>query len=302
MAQKITRRKFTRQAAYATIGSIVLKPLLFRPKNENSSDENTTLCIKKFSYAVDNKLYEKPIGEVVASIGLTFIGTVYQANVLDEGGEEHLVIHLQGLDCVTLCENALAFARCVELNTTTYEAYCRQLQYIRYRAGVIDKYPSRLHYFSDWIFDNEKKGVVKNVTADVGGHFSGKIVRKINFMTTHRALYKQLAENKFFVTIQHQEKEISRRRLRYIPKDNIDRISAKIRHGDILAFTTNIEGMDISHTGIAFRKEDGTIHLLHAPVPGTKVQITELSLHDYCAKNSRQTGIIIARPLEPVVH
>ncbi len=213
-----------------------------------------------------------------------------------------LVIHLQGLDCVTLCENALALARCIKLKTTTFDAYCRQLQYIRYRGGIINKYPSRLHYFSDWIFDNEKKGTVRNVNDEVGGSATKTIVRKINFMTTHRSSYPRLADDTLFTAIQHQENEINTRTLRHIPKDKIIEISSKIRHGDILAITTSIEGMDVSHTGIAFQKEDGTMHLLHAPVPGTKVQISELSLYDYCAKNSRQTGIIIARPLEPRTH
>jgi hypothetical protein len=255
--------------------------------------------MRKFSFAADTMLVNKQIGDVVASIGESFIGTEYEGNVLDTANSEHLIVHLRGLDCVTLCENALAFARCIKLKTTLFKAYCRQLRYIRYRGGIINQYPSRLHYFSDWIFDNEKKGVVKNITAHIGGSGTETIVKKINFMSTHRSIYKQLAGDTYYASIRRQEREISRRKLRFIPKEKIDKVSSQIRHGDILAMTTNIGGMDISHTGVAYRKENGKVHLLHAPIPGTQVQITELPLHEYCAKNSRQTGIIITRPLEP---
>jgi hypothetical protein len=294
----MTRRDFIARTTYAVIGIISLKPLFFQKIAAIPSDTNTSLCLKKFTFAVDNTLADEPIGDVVASLGGSFVGTDYQENTLDKGEEERLVVNLQGLDCVTLCENALAFARCIKSATTTLDAFCRQLQYIRYRAGVIDTYASRLHYFSDWIFDNELKSVVNDVTADIGGSDTESTYRSINFMSTHRGLYRQLADEKLFAAIQKKEQEIGRRKIRYIPKGMIGRISAKIHHGDIIAFTTNIEGMDVSHTGIAFEKDD-TVHLLHAPVPGKKVQITELPLHDYCAKNSRQTGVIIARPLEP---
>lgn len=299
VSQLITRRDFITRTVYAAIGIISLKPLFFQKKADIPSDTNTSLCIKKFAFAVDNTLTDKPIGDVVASIGRSFAGTDYQENTLDKGEEERLVVNLQGLDCVTLCENVLAFARCIKSATTTLDAFCRQLQYIRYRAGVIDTYASRLHYFSDWIFDNVQKSVVNEVTADIGGSDIERSYRQINFMTMHRGLYRQLADETLFASVREKEQEISRRVFGYIPKGMIDTISTKIHHGDIIAFATNVEGMDVSHTGIAFKKEEGTVHLLHAPVPGKKVQITELSLHDYCAKNSRQTGIIIARPLEP---
>jgi hypothetical protein len=41
--------------------------------------------------------------------------------------------------------------------------------------------------------------------------------------------------------------------------------------------------------------------MIHAPSPGKKVQITELSLWDYLAHLKKDTGIIIARPLEPKI-
>jgi hypothetical protein len=40
---------------------------------------------------------------------------------------------------------------------------------------------------------------------------------------------------------------------------------------------------------------------MHAPNVGYKVQITEVPLHDYLAQNAKQTGIIVAEPLEPAM-
>jgi hypothetical protein len=295
----MTRRNFISHAAFTAIGILSLKPLFFQKKTDGPTDPNISLCIKKFSFAVDNTLAGKPIGDVVASIGESFVGTDYQENTLEIGEKEQLVLNLQGLDCVTLCENALAFARCIKSATPTVDDFCRQLQSIRYRSGVIDTYASRLHYFSDWIHDNVRKGIVNDVTSDIGGSDTESAYRPINFMTTHRELYRQLADEAVFAAVQKKESEIGKRKIQYIPKNKIGAVSAKIFHGDIIAFTTNVAGMDISHTGIAMKEKDGSVRLLHAPIPGKKVQITGLSLHEYCAKNSRQTGIIIARPLEP---
>jgi hypothetical protein len=156
-----------------------------------------------------------------------------------------------------------------------------------------------LHYFSDWIFDNGKKRVVQNVTAAVGGPSVVAKSLQVDFMTSHRPSYRQLANDAFFDSIRRQEQLISARTFVYIPKAAVLSISQNIRHGDILAMTTTMPGMDVSHTGIAYRTGDGAVHLLHAPVPGTKVRITDLPLSDYLAGNSKQTGIIVARPLEP---
>ncbi len=71
---------------------------------------------------------------------------------LEKDGDEQLVINLTGLDCTTFLENSLALARCIKKGTTSFEDYLEELQFIRYRDGVIDGYTSRLHYFSDWIY------------------------------------------------------------------------------------------------------------------------------------------------------
>lgn len=269
---------------------------LGRDRYFSVDDPDALICAKKFELAISRGLQEKPVGEVIIEIGRSFLGTDYLAHALELPGEERLVVNMRGLDCVSFCENAVVLARCVKKNAMTFDNYKRELQYLRYRGGVIDRYPSRLHYFTDYIDDGEKKGIWRNVTKTLGG----KRYRKtINFMSTHPEAYRQLRENPEFVeTIRKQEAEISQREHWYIPKADLRVVEAKVKNGDILAITTNIDGLDVSHTGVALWQR-GRLHMMHAPDVGYKVTITELPLAEYLAKNRRQTGIIVARPVEP---
>jgi hypothetical protein len=110
----------------------------------------------------------------------------------------------------------------------------------------------------------------------------------------------QLQNNPEFIpTIKSQEKEISKREYYFIPKSKIEKVEDKIETGDLIALTSANKGEDIGHVGIAIKMDDGRIHFMHAPLAGSKVQITELPLSDYTKKIKKQTGIIVLRALEP---
>jgi hypothetical protein len=260
-------------------------------------EKDVEICQSKFQLAINKNLADKTIGDVIAEIGKSFIGTDYLAHSLEAEGDEKLVINLTGLDCNTFLENALVLARCIKEGDNSFENYQDELQFIRYRGGVIEGYTSRLHYFSDWIYDNVAKGVIGDVTKEIGGQ---KIKFKINFMSTHPDSYKQLEENPDFIPIiQDQEKKIGCRDYYYIPKEELKSKEEKIKNGDLLAITTTVKGLDIGHVGIAVKMEDGRIHLLHAPHENSKVQISEERLSDYLMKYKRHSGVIILRAIEP---
>jgi hypothetical protein len=259
-------------------------------------DDDALLCSKKFELAASLRLRKRPIGEVIIEMGKSFLGTDYVASTLEQPGEEHLVINLRGLDCVSFYENALVFARCIKMNKTTFDHYQAELQFIRYRSGVIEGYPSRLHYSRDYFFDNEKKKVLRVVTERIGGV---RYQKTINFMSTHPESYHQLKDRPEFIPmIRAQEEAINRRTLYHIPMKTVPKVASKIHNGDILAITTDIPGIDVSHTGIALW-QNGKLHLLHAPLTGSKVQITEKPLAEYLAASPKRLGIMVARPLEP---
>ena len=259
-------------------------------------DVHRTVCMNTFAMASERSLASKPIGQVVAEIGKSFVGTQYVAHTLEEPGEEHLVVNLQGFDCVSFYENSLSLARCVKKNTPTFEAFKKELQWIRYRSGVINGYPSRLHYTSDYFYDNVQKGVLRDLTKELGGV---RYTKTVNFMSTHAEAYPQLKDNpRFLEVIRAQENAINGRTNLYIPKDKVAAVLSKIESGDILGTTTSKEGLDTSHTGIALW-QDNQVHFMHAPLAGGAVEISKGNLAEYLARNTAQTGIMITRPLEP---
>lgn len=259
------------------------------------SEEDIKIFNRKISFADENELSKKPINEIIVEIGKSFIGTEYAAHTLEKDGDENLVINFSGLDCTTFLETSLTLALCIEKGTTKFQDYQNELTFLRYRDGKIDKYPSRLHYFSDWIFNNQQKNIVKDVTKEIGGEL---IQFNLNFMTENPEYYKQLEENPDFIpVIRKQEKDINSRNYYYIPKAKVESAENKIKTGDLIAITSSVKGLDINHVGIAVKMDDGKIHFLHAPLVGSKVQITPEPLHDYLKKIKKHTGIIVLRAL-----
>ena len=75
----------------------------------------------------------------------------------------------------------LALAKCAVAGKISRSEFRKNLKLIRYRQGKIDGYSSRLHYFTEWLRDNEKKKILK----DVSRQFDAEAQRKkINYMTT----------------------------------------------------------------------------------------------------------------------
>ncbi len=259
----------------------------------------------KIKQAKAEKIDTLPIGERVAAMGKLFLGTPYVAHTLDEDAtKEELVINLRGFDCVTFYENMVAFARIIKKYTNpTMENLRDELKHLRYRDGKIDGFHSRLNYTIDYLYDACHKEILCDATYTVGGKYLNHDSREINFMTAHRSLYKQLANNdaEFSAMQTVESKILARKGFDYILKDDVSAVDFKIQTGDIVGITTNIEGLDCSHTGIAIRMQDGRIHFMHASSLMGKVIISEESLDEYLTHSSHQTGIIIARPLNVVI-
>ncbi len=293
---KLSRRKFFKVSAISAISLYGLAKGI----NLNSTplffdDYDEVICKKKFKLFVDAGLKDKPIGDVIAEVGKSFIGTDYVAGTLDKSMDEKLVVDLTGLDCVTFVENCLTFARCVKKGKTTFDDYKKELERIRYRDGVLDGYASRLHYFCDWIYNNEDKGIVKNITSDIGGVSYDK---KIDFMTTHTKSYKQLADKTNLDGIVTAEEAINSRYYYYIPKNSIHKVYDSLQSGDIIATTTKIDGLDVTHTGYVYKGDDGGTYFMHASSIKKQVIISPEQLEDYIGLDPKKTGIMVTRPLE----
>ncbi|MCL5245425.1 DUF1460 domain-containing protein [Cellulophaga sp. 20_2_10] len=233
-------------------------------------------------------------GDSLTSIGKTFLKIPYVAKTLEVGEKESLVVNLRGLDCTTFVENVLAFGLISRADNLEFSSFTNALEKIRYRDGQLNGYGSRLHYFTEWISNNETKGLVNNITNDLGG----KIVKKeINFMGTHRDLYPFLKDDANYNTILKSEAELKQNEFCVVSQEDIAANEHLLQSGDIIALATSIKGLDVTHTGIAIRAEDGRIHMLHASTGSMQVEITKLPLVDYLKKIKSNIGIMVARPM-----
>jgi hypothetical protein len=254
--------------------------------------EDSAIFTRTIDWAREQRLDTLPIGAMMAAIGQRFVGAPYEPGTLDPPGPERLVVNLRTFDCVTFVESTLALARLLRAGEATFDAFTRELLRIRYRDGVPPTYPARLHYFSDWIASNEDKGLVENVTAELGGVVDPEAIA---FMSGHRASYRQLADTANLRAIEQREAELSAAERVYIPEDRIANVAADIRDGDIIAATSTLEGLDIAHTGLALWI-DGALHLMHAPLVGSVVEISEIPLADRIQRIDGQDGVMVARP------
>lgn len=232
-------------------------------------------------------------GDLIIAIGRSFIGAPYQADSLELKGREKLVVNFSQFDCTTFVETVLALAKCAVAGKISPSEFRRTLQLIRYHRGTIDGYSSRLHYFTDWLRDNEKKKILKNISRRLNAAAQRK---KINYMTAHRASYPALKNEGEFQKMLLVEKNLSRKIFYIIVKDKVNRQIEKIKNGDIIAFTTDQKGLDVSHTGFALWQR-GKLYLLHASSKEGAVVISKKTVVSYLKSNKNFTGIIIAEYL-----
>lgn len=247
------------------------------------------------AYARAQDLHERPIGEVMQAVGLQLAGEPYVTFPLDQTDEEQLICRLDGFDCFTYVDAMLALGRGIKAQDYSYERYAQNTRDQRYRGGEMDGYCSRLHYFSEWIQDNEARGNVRDITEEIGGQ---RLDKQLTFMSEHRESYPRFAENdSLFQCIEEMEEELADLALYHIPQDSIRAVYDRLQTGDIVAASTNVEGLDVAHTGLVYKGEDGSTGLLHAATSGG-VKVSP-DLQAYVQSVDRQIGIVVARPLDP---
>ena len=262
-----------------------------------------TVCSEESRHRLDSilqklavsNLKEKPINDIAVELGKTFLGTLYVEKTLEVPGDEPLVINMTGLDCTTYLETIVTLSRLTKMGKFTFEDYERELEFQRYRNGKRDHYPSRLHYFSDWIYESEKKGIAQDITKSIGGVV---YENKTGFMSGNAKYYAQLSNEDYVKQIAKAEKKIAKRMYYYIPKESVEKNESGIKPGDLLAMTMDLDNLDIAHVGFAV-EQDGRIHLMHASSSGKKVMISEKPLSEYLAGIKKQSGIMVCRLIDP---
>lgn len=242
-----------------------------------------------------------PLGRRAVRVGELAEGTPYQAGTLEEylraggssSGTEPLTLSLTRFDCVTLVESCLAIGRLAGRDESpSWEGLGLEVERMRYRGGKRRGYGSRLHYFSEWIADGERRGLVRDLGSEMGGLDD---TRPLRFMTEHRNSYPALSDDAVLQDIAAMEHRLDGQPRRVVPATRIGEAADRIETGDVLGFATDIAGLDVTHAAFAYRDEAGLLRVLHAPLSGGVVEVTRATLPEYVAAIRRSTGILVAR-------
>ena len=226
-----------------------------------------------------------------------FMGIPYVAHTLEREGDERLVVNTRQLDCTTLVENVTALTQCIYRQQFSWKAYLKALTAMRYREGIIDRYPSRIHYFTEWITQNSKRGLVTEIQQP-NPPFTNIQTVNVNYMSRHPESYQALRQHPDYVSeIRRMEQRLSGQQFRYILKSRVGRsaeLKKVVHDGDIIAITCKKDGLDIAHLGFAVWK-NGNLHLLNASQIHKKVVEESMTLWQYLQKHPSHTGIRIIR-------
>jgi hypothetical protein len=243
-----------------------------------------------------------PIGERTAAVGQALVGTRYKHFTLEiDNRIESPSANFQGMDCWTFFEIALSFARMLnepESNWTP-ERLLHYIEMDRYRGGeCTGDYLSRLHYLEDWLYDNNRRGLVEDLTRDLGGRSVPHSAREMSAGWRH---YRYLAANRSLLgPLARMEANVSSRPLYEIAKSQVARIEPKLRSGDIIGIISRDRGglRSTAHVGLVLRTSDGVLHFMHASSPSNYGRVVvDSELSKYLYRYGSDSGILVARPL-----
>ena len=243
-----------------------------------------------------------PIGERTATVGRALVGTRYKSYTLEiDNRVEAPSVNFTGMDCWTFFEIALGFARMLDepAENWTPERLLHYIEMDRYRGGqCTGEYLSRLHYLEDWLADNDRRGLVEDLTRTLGGVSVPHSARE---MTAGWRQYRYLAANRSLLgPLRQMEAKVSSRPLYQIPKSRVASIEGKLRSGDIIGVISR-DGRSLystSHVGLALRVADGSLHFMHASSPRNYGRVViDSTLSSYLNRYRSDSGILVGRPL-----
>lgn len=273
-------------AATATANAASQQWMRFHCEN----DTTTINLLLKNGY--DSKITDP--NELMVFYGKKLMGTPYVASTL-EGDSEQLTINIEQLDCTTFVETLYALTRTTLNNRYSWRDFANNLEAIRYRNGHMDGYASRLHYISDWIINNNHRGLINEITSSIPD--ARYETKTLDYMTAHRDKYPALADSATFAQLKSFEIAYRMHRFPYINKNSIDskKVKEKLKSGDIIALVTKTDGLDVSHMAIIVADEKGEFLMLHASLSKGEVVLEKDVLKESLRRNRNCTGIRIIR-------
>jgi hypothetical protein len=298
----MTRRELLRYVSLGTLGLLassalarsaeMLQGRLERFEGQDAFDR----IVKK---AAAENWTALPIGELMGKIALELKGTPYVGFTLEVSkDQEYCVVNLKGLDCVTFFEDTLCMARMLKHGKSTPEDLLAEVQFTRYRGGKRGDFTTRLHYTTDWLVDNQEKGVVRILAPELPG--AEPFTQKVGIMSQHPENYRQLAAHpELLPAIRACEERINARSLKYLPMARLAADEHLLQTGDIVGVATTEKGIDIAHTGLCIKDEQGIVHFMDASSARSRMRVTlEPDISKCLNWSSKLTGVMFARPLE----
>lgn len=270
----------------------------------------TSERVRYHDYANDTTKITRMLGEVLRNdpgnpgariemFGRMFLDTPYVAHTLevDSGMPEVITVNVDELDCTTFVETVAAMAKTVGEGRSSWRDFVYNLENLRYRGGEMTDYGSRLHYIADWIVDNSYRGNVKDVTPMFPK--VNYVTKSIDFMSANRDKYTALTDSAQYQRIRSIENGYRNHRYPYIKTIDLGNKATKaaFRSGDMVALTSNLKNLDVTHLGIVVII-DGEPHLMHASSSLGKVVITTVPLDEFMRRNRNLTGLRVFRLLE----
>jgi len=301
----IPRRAFLRYAAIGTIGLLgtsAFSEVFAEATGDLKPFQGEDVFSRILKKSLAQKWEQLPIGQCMTHVAMELEGTPYVGFTLElDKDREICSVNLKGLDCVTFFEDTLDFSRMLKKGGRTPEAMLAEVTLTRYRGGKLGDFTTRLHYTTDWMYDNEKKGVVKVLAPDLPG--AAKFTQKVGIMSEKPKNYRQLvAHPEFIPVIRKYEDEINARDTMYVPMDKLAEAQPHLKSGDIVGVATTESGIDIAHTGLVIADASGMLHFMDASSSkrNMKVTLEKGPISKAFNWSNELTGAVFARPLEPV--
>ena len=231
---------------------------------------------------------EEP-GKMMVRAANALLGQPYVAGTLDELPNEKLCVFLTRTDCILFVETCLGLVQTARRNTVSFEYFVSELQCSRYRNGVYSRYEDRLHYTTEWARQGVARGVLEDMTEALGGV---RYDHPVHYMSMHPDAYPRMTDVE---AVKAVEDSINAVPSTYIPKNRLKEALKGIRNGDIILFTTTVDGLDVSHCTIAKVDAGKPVRFIHASTGAMKVILEPRTLEEYVMGRKAVTGIQVFR-------
>ncbi len=246
-----------------------------------------------------------PTPELMFKAASDLLGQPYVAGTLEGGDHEQVRVYLTQTDCILYVETVMDLAITAKQGKATFPALAENIRLSRYRDGVAENYSDRIHYTTEWIRQGEKRGILRDITLDLGGEVYD---HPISYMSRHPSSYKHLKDAQTDPVSSHDlevisqvEKTLNETPMTYIPQDRIAQAAPLIKTGDIIAYMSTVEGLDIAHVVMAYVQDDPSypngkkVGFMHASMGKMQVIVDPKSIEEYVKASRSINGIKVMR-------